>query len=169
MLTVFGIFFEHPPKIVQEQTDQQQVPAQQDQQQVPAQPLKLQPGQYPPRSDVEPEEIPPEESPEMVPLKRYYLQMRLQDLKAKILRAGMKNDDLDLVLRFGDVFSYPVFLNLSNKLLKSVDTDIQNYTKMLSAESKRIIAASKKVKAREQKSEEPEIGILTPNESVPFN
>ena len=196
-MIMFGIFFEQefpqgqqPPVFQGQQPGPQQPGMPQEQIQQPpevkpgqvvpggghvdSQLGELPPGMPPP--EMNPEEIPAEESPEMEPLKKFYLVQKLQDLKSRLLQNGITNDDLETVLKFGESFSYAVLLNLANALLKSVESDIKSYSKFLTQEAKRVAAAARKVKKeseqkarREQsKPEEPEVGILTPNESVPF-
>ena len=185
-MMVFGIFFEQgfPPG----QESPSQSPNQGEPDQVPNQgalpnqgasspPAQFNPqlGQLPsgvPPPELNPEKIGAEDSPEMEPLKKFYLVQRLQDLKIKLLQSGITNDDLETVLKFGESFSYNVLLNLSNSLLKSVDKEIKSYAKIMSQEAKRVAVAARRVQAeskKEKTKEIPEDNILTPNESVPFS
>lgn len=83
--------------------------------------------------------MPAEESPEnlapqdplaeITPLKKYYLSQRLIEIKNRLYKYGIQQNDLDFILRFQNELSYDVLLILSDSIISNIEqkiAEIQN-------------------------------------------
>jgi hypothetical protein len=61
------------------------------------------------------------ESPEIEPLKKFYLIQKITDLRAKLQDQNIRNQDLDNILKFTDNLSYVTLLGLTNALLPDLE------------------------------------------------
>lgn len=112
-----------------------QAPPQQVQAQV-AYPAQVDPNQqeygdmeYDPELDGEDEggEMVAEQPPpfrEILPLKKYYLIQRLKNLKSRLDEFNIKNEDLEIVLKFMNNISYNSLVSLSINILPVIEEQL---------------------------------------------
>lgn len=65
-------------------------------------------------------------SQDLIPIKKFVIIQRLQDLRSKLSRYSITDTDLDVVLRFADLLSYDTLYNLSLVLIDKLDQKIKN-------------------------------------------
>lgn len=99
---------------------------------VPVQPEQIQqdPGygdEYDPELDGM-EAQPPDPFQEILPLKRYYLVMRLKELKSQLDDGNIKNPDFDILIKFINNLSYSSLVILSNSIIPVVEEQIARLT-----------------------------------------
>ncbi len=51
-------------------------------------------------------------SPDLLPIKKYYLISKLKELKNQLIEYSLQNDELDILLKFADNLSYSSLLNV---------------------------------------------------------
>jgi hypothetical protein len=61
------------------------------------------------------------ESPEIEPIKKFYLIQKITDLRAKLQEQNIRNQDLDNILKFTDNLSYMTLLGLTNAILPDLE------------------------------------------------
>jgi len=66
----------------------------------------------------------PDPFQELLPLKRYYLVLRLKDLKSQLDDGNIKNPDFDIVIKFINNLSYNSLVMLSNSIIPVVEEQI---------------------------------------------
>jgi hypothetical protein len=62
-----------------------------------------------------------QEAPEMEPLKKYYLGQKVTELRAKLQEFNVRNNDLDIIIKFMDNLSYLTLWNLVNAVLPDIE------------------------------------------------
>jgi hypothetical protein len=62
---------------------------------------------------------------EILPLKRYYLIQKLHDLKTKLGQYNITNENLDIVIRFINSFSYNALLILATALISDIESKLE--------------------------------------------
>lgn len=67
---------------------------------------------------------PPVESPEILPLKKYYLIQKIIDLNAKLTQKNIVNSDLDNIMKFMDNLSYNTLLSLITTILPDIEEQL---------------------------------------------
>jgi len=82
--------------------------------------------------DLEDEEMPEESAdatpPEFIPLKKYFLIQRLQELQSRLKSCNITDEDLNTVLKFADDLSYNSLLVLANSLIEYLEEKIARLT-----------------------------------------
>jgi len=114
-----------PKPKVEEQPQQVAAPVQQV---VPVQQVQ-QPdygdyGEYDPDLDDGGEMAQPSPFQEILPLKRYYLILRLKELKSQLDDNNIKNADFDTIIKFVNNLSYNSIVMLSNGIIPVVEEQI---------------------------------------------
>jgi len=66
--------------------------------------------------------------PDLAPLKRYYLITRLKELNNKLEDYNIKNNDLDIIVKFSNNLSYNSLLLLSTNIIQSIEDEIARFT-----------------------------------------
>ena len=66
----------------------------------------------------------PDPFQELLPIKRYYLVLRLKDLKSQLDDGNIKNPDFDIVIKFINNLSYNSLVMLSNSIIPVVEEQI---------------------------------------------
>lgn len=51
-------------------------------------------------------------SPDLLPIKKYYLISKLKELKNQLMEYSLQNDELDILLKFADNLSYSSLINV---------------------------------------------------------
>jgi len=111
-----------PDKSVQQQV----VPVQQ--QNIPQDDMEY--DEYDPDLDAEDEQVVQEVPPfqEILPIKRYYLIQRLNDLKARLDHYDIQNDDFEIIIKFMNNLSYNSLLSLSSGIIPVIEDQIARLT-----------------------------------------
>lgn len=68
-------------------------------------------------------------SPDLAPLKRYYLIRRLKELNDQLVNYNIKNDELDIIIKFVNNLSYNSLLLLSNSVIQNIEDQIARLSK----------------------------------------
>jgi hypothetical protein len=67
----------------------------------------------------------PVEPVEYMPLKKFYLIQKLNDLNIKIKQIGITNDSLETISQFADTLSYDTLLTLTNNIIQIINDEIR--------------------------------------------
>ena len=62
--------------------------------------------------------------PDLAPLKRYYLISKLKELDDQLANYNIKNDELDIIIKFVNNLSYSSLLLLSNVAIQNIEDQI---------------------------------------------
>ncbi len=79
--------------------------------------------QPPPGMPGEEEQGPPDPGEEIEPIKKYYLNNKLTNLKNTLERNGIFKDELNIILKFQNELSYDLLLILFNNILDELQTE----------------------------------------------
>lgn len=74
--------------------------------------------------DLQQEEQQPTESKDLLLFKKFVLIQNLQNLAGRLEEYNIKNDDLNLVLKFANNLSYNTLLSLSDGVVSSVEEQL---------------------------------------------
>ena len=84
----------------------------------------------------------PGDPPEFVHLKKYYLLERLRNLSSRLEVNNITNDDLELILQFGNEFSYDTLVRLADDITDIIKVQLSHVSREVKSNDRQKKAAT---------------------------